>query len=216
MDFKESFVEEFKERNFRNKILNIENTPRCTLECPACKRTTFFKRHGKQTKLTGNDLTPEQFRKIIKYFKGINWCGQVSDPIFGKHFIELLRICYETDTWCKIATAASQRPESWYREAFLANPRARWIFGIDGPPEVSHLHRKHQDGVHLFKMMLLAKELGLRPVWQIIVFSFNEDRIDECIEIAKKHNIDIDIIISSRDVPKELLPKNEKYNVVKG
>jgi len=205
--------EEFKNRNFRNKVLNIENTPRCTLACPSCKRVSYLNKHGWKTKIPGDDLTPDQFRKIIKYFRKINWCGQLSDPIYGKHFIELLEICYETDTWCKVATAASSRSKDWYTRAFKANPKAEWIFGIDGPPHLSHLHRINQDGEHLFKMMCLAKDLGLDPVWQIIVFSFNENYLEECMTKTKEHDLKVDVIISSRDVPKDLLPKNPKYNV---
>ena len=209
-----TLIKQWKTLNFRNKVLNIENTPRCTLECPACKRTEYKNRHGKQAKLPGQDLTVEQFEKVIDYFSEINWCGQISDPIYGKHFIECLEICYKKDIWCKIATAASSRKESWYKKAFLANPNARWIFGIDGPPHLSHLHRINQDGEHLFNMMCLAKDLGLKDVWwQLIVFSFNEDYIDECKGLAKKHNLSLDIIISSRDVDKSLLPKNPIYNV---
>jgi len=208
-------VEQFKNRNFKHKILNIENSPRCTLLCPACKRTTYFDLHNTKT-VPGRDLTVEEFKKCIKYFNKINFCGQLSDPIYGKHFIEFLEICHETNTFCQIATAASSRSEQWYRKAFLANTTAKWIFGIDGPPHLSHLHRINQDGEKLFRMMCLAKELGLNPEWQIIIFQYNEDKIDECIKLAKKHKLDIDLIISSRNVPDHLIPKDSKYNVVRG
>ena len=32
-------------QNIKHRGLNIEGTPRCTLECPQCKRTTYFKLH---------------------------------------------------------------------------------------------------------------------------------------------------------------------------
>ena len=42
-----------------------------------------------------------------------------------------------------------------YISAFKSNPKANWIFGIDGMPEESKQYRVNQDGEKLFKIMFL-------------------------------------------------------------
>lgn len=199
--------------NFRHKMLNIENSPRCTLQCPSCKRTDFKIKYGQNVPLPGDDITPDQLKKCLKYFNRINFCGQHSDPIFGRHFIEMLKICKDRDVFTEVHTAASHKPETWWREAFLANINARWVFGIDGPPELSHLYRKNQDGEHLFNMMCLAKELGIKDTqWQYIVFSYNEHEMGRCKELADSKGIRIEFLISARGLPDGFAPKNKKYD----
>lgn len=199
--------------NFRHKMLNIENNTRCTLQCPTCKRTDFKIKYGQNAPLPGKDITPEQLKKCLKYFNRIHFCGQHSDPIFGQHFIEMLKICKDANVYTEIHTAASHKPETWYREAFLANTNAHWVFGIDGPPEKSHLYRKNQDGEHLFNMMCLAKELGIKEVWwAYLIFSYNEYEIDRCKELAHSKDIKIEFKLSARGLPDNFAPKNKKYD----
>ena len=184
--------------NVKNRRLNIEGTPRCTLECFMCKRTTYFKLH-KTKVVPGNDLTPDELKRILKYWKGqITFSGQLSDPIFNKHFIELLKICKERNTVTRVNTAATGRKEGWYENAFLANPKAIWTFGIDGPPHLSHKYRVNQNGEFLFKMMLMARLMGIKTYWQYIIFSWNKKYMKECKELAERYGIEMFFIKSRR------------------
>lgn len=199
--------------NLRRKILNIETNTKCTLQCPSCKRTDFKEKFGQNVPLPGEDLTVADLEKCLKYFRGISFCGQHSDPIFSPYLIDMLKLCKEHNVWTDVHTAATGRREEWYREAFLANTDTEWWFGIDGPPHMSHIYRKNQKGVHLFEMMCMAKELGLKNIiWKYIIFNYNENYVDECKDLAKKHNIRIDFIIPSRSLPDYLLPTKEEYN----
>jgi len=186
---------------FNERTLNVDAGPKCTLQCSACARTRF-REQGK--KIPGKDLTPEQFKKIIKYFKRVSFCGTFSDPIFNVHFIDILKICKEENIKTEIHNAATHKPEKWYQEAFLANTNANWIFGIDGLPKDSHKYRVNQDGEFLFDMMLLNRYLGMRPEWQYIVFDYNKDDIEEAKEIAKKHKLKFMLITSKRPVSKDI------------
>jgi len=181
---------------FSERAINIDAGFRCTLECPGCARTKFT-RKGK--KIPGKDLTIDQFDKLTDYFKRVSFCGTWSDPIFNKNLIEFLKICKEKNISTEISNAASHKPVQWYEEAFKANKDVWWHFGIDGLPEESHKHRKNQDGVKLFDMMLTAKYLGLNVIWQYIVFDYNEDHIEKAIKLAKMHKLKINLIESTRD-----------------
>ena len=189
-------INEYKNRNFRKKVLNIENTSRCTLLCIQCKRTTYL--HLNKKPFPGKDLTPENFKKVVGYFDDITFGGQLSDPVFGVYFIELLKICKEYNKGPRVLTAATGKSESWYQQAFESNRQARWTFGIDGPPHLSHYYRVNQDGEFLFKMMCMAKKMGLEVYWQYIIFPYNESYVDECKSLAKSLQIPIEFIISER------------------
>ena len=186
--------------NFANRIINIENNPRCTLECSICKRTTYF--HLNDTKnVPGIDLSLKDFKKCLDFFKKeVIFCGQLSDPIFNKDFIEMLKICNDNKVDTTINTAATGRKEQWYKKAFLANPNAKWCFGIDGPPHLSHLYRINQKGEFLFEMMILAKEMGLKVYWQYIVFDFNEKYLEDCKKYSKLLKIDMMVMYSQRSL----------------
>jgi hypothetical protein len=53
------------------------------------------------------------------------------------------------------------------------------------------------------------------PVWQIIVFSYNEDNLEKCKEIADKEDVMIMILQSSRWINDNdsLIPKNANYKM---
>ena len=79
-------------------------------------------------------------------------------------------------------------------------PRARWYFGLDGLPEESHKYRKNQDGEKMFRILLEStKHLKTPPIWQYIVFSYNEDHIEEAMKLIEGiDNIQFRVIHSSR------------------
>ena len=149
---------------FNRKAVNIDITHRCALECIRCFRTMFYK--NKNIKVPGEDMSMDNFLKVIKYFKQLNFCGQYSDPVHHPKFIEMLEITYKNKNNVFVHNASSTKSKEWYIEAFKANPDARWTFGIDGLPEESHIYRKNQDGVKLFNIMLESKKyLKKLPVW---------------------------------------------------
>lgn len=190
----------------QQKSLNIDIGFRCTLQCSECVRTKFIKLNKP---LLGKDLTISQFNKISNFFKGrkIEFCGSWSDPIFNPDFLLMLEMCKEKNIEAVVHTAASHKPESWYREAFAANADATWIFGIDGLPSESHKYRVNQDGEKLFNIMLLAKSLNIKTVWQYIVFEYNRHNIEKAKEIAKKEKINFLLINTTRNTT---VNRNEK------
>lgn len=201
-----------KKFSFKNTTLNIETNTKCTLQCPSCKRTDYKEYYGQNHPLPGRDLTVADLEKCLKYFNRIEFCGQHSDPIFSPYLPDMLNLCFTKNVDCSVHTAATGKSESWYKKSYEANKNAQWVFGIDGPPHLSHLYRKNQKGEQLFKMMCLAKESGLRVEWRYIIFKYNENYVNECREMADKLKIYINFIIPSRSLPEELLPVNPEYD----
>lgn len=185
-------IEIHKRKNF-----NIDISTRCTLQCSECVRTRW---KTQSKKLPGGDMTLAQFDKLSNFFQGriISFCGTWSDPIYNPNFVDMLKMCKDKNIKAEVHTAASHRPESWYKQAFRANINARWIFGIDGLPEQSHIYRKNQDGVKLFSMLLLAKSIGIITEWQYLVFNYNKDNIERATEMAQKAQTRIKFIYTNR------------------
>jgi MoaA/NifB/PqqE/SkfB family radical SAM enzyme len=171
------------------KSINLDITHRCTLECPKCLRRSV------PTNNLG-DLSLESFNKIISHFDQIEFCGQISDPIFHPQCIEFLKLTKDKRVF--VHTAASHKPMDWYRDAFLANKNATWEFGIDGLPQDSPKYRINQNGEYLFNVMKTGVELGNDIRWQYIIFKYNENDIPEAIDLAQRHKIPIHINKSSR------------------
>tara|TARA_X000001036_G_scaffold225601_1_gene211101 strand:+ start:142 stop:765 length:624 start_codon:yes stop_codon:yes gene_type:complete len=190
--------------------INLDITHRCTLQCKRCNRA-IFARHN--VKVPGQDLSVKDYKKILSFFKEVYFCGQISDPIFHPKFIEFLELGKEHNII--VHTAASHKPESWYKKAFEANKNALWTFGIDGLPKDSHKYRVNQDGEKLFKMACMASKMGLWVKWQYIVFKYNENDIETARQMAKKHNMIFEVQKSSRFFEEDDLKPTKQQHYIK-
>jgi MoaA/NifB/PqqE/SkfB family radical SAM enzyme len=194
----------------REKGLNIDITHRCALECPRCPRQFAFRDKG--NKVYGQDVTLNDIKKLSKHYEAFDFCGQLSDPVHHPKFIEILEYLESVKCRVVVHNASSQKPVSWYIKAFKANTNALWIFGIDGLPHESHNYRVNQDGEKLFNIMLESKKyLKKKPMWQYIIFRYNQEHLGEAKQIAKDNGLRFIVLQSSRwsDDNDPLTPTNE-------
>lgn len=196
------------------KSINLDICNRCTLACSKCWRDYYL---SKGNKVPGRDMTIDEFKKIIQFFEHISFCGEVSDPILHPKFTEFLKLAYLNGNSVDVRTAVSHKPTSWYlKYAFPANPKAQWVFGIDGLPKDSHKYRVRQDGEKLFEIMKLGANLGISVTWACIIMSYNENDIDKIIDIAKRNNIKVEFSKSSRWFKNDPFKPKNPENVVDG
>jgi len=203
--------------NRKSKGLNIDITHRCALECPRCQRQTAFRDKGE--KVYGVDISLDDVKKLARHYEYFDFCGQLSDPVHHPKFIEILEYLESVDVGVSVHNASSQKPLSWYIKAFQAYPNAKWIFGIDGLPNESHIYRVNQDGEKLFNIMLESKKyLKQKPLWQYIIFRYNQDHVDQARQIAEDNDLVFIILQSSRwmDANDPLIPTNEYKLTYKG
>ena len=201
----------YKQNFLHRRELSIDLSHRCALECPRCQRQFAFRDQGKR--VPGRDITMDEIRKAARFYNYFNFCGQLSDAVHHPQFIEILEFCRDNKVGVEIHNASSTKSKEWYIKAFKANRFARWVFGIDGLPEQSHLYRKNQDGIKLFEMMLLAKKhLKKKPFWQYIIFNYNEDNIEKAKEKARASGVQMIILNSSRwaSLDDPLMPKKKE------
>jgi MoaA/NifB/PqqE/SkfB family radical SAM enzyme len=183
--------------NRKHRNINIDITYRCPLECLRCGRQTSFRNNG--LRVPGEDMSIDDFNKITDHFPGVSFCGQYSDPIHHPKFIDMLDICREKNIETEVHVASSLKPKEFYIDAFKSNPDAKWIFGIDGLPEESHKYRIHQDGKKLYEIMLESKNyLKVKPIWQYIIFKYNQKHVNIAMKIARENGVNFIIINSSR------------------
>ena len=200
--------------NYKNFIkrdsINLDTTHRCSLLCPNCARQWDYVKEGK--KVPGVDVPMNSFNKLIKYFNHINFEGQYSDPVHHPKFLEILKMCYDKEISVAVQHASAAKSEKWYIEAFKTNPSALWRFSIDGLPKDSHKYRINQDGEKLFRVMKeCASIMKNKPLWQYIVFNYNENDIETCKQMARDIDVDFYVMKSSRWNGKDdpLMPSKE-------
>ena len=92
----------------------------------------------------------------------------------------------------QVHVASTHKPDKFFIEAWKANPDTQWWFGIDGLPSESHKYRINQDGEKHFKRAIMAKEyLNKKPIWQMIVFRYNQHSIKDCVKLAIAGSISV-------------------------
>jgi MoaA/NifB/PqqE/SkfB family radical SAM enzyme len=196
-----------------NTGVNVDLSARCGLECSRCQRQTYF---DDNKEIPGHDLTLEDFDKITDMFQTINFCGQLSDPVHNKNFIDILKLCRSKNVGGTIHNASSLKSKEWYIEAFKAHTDLKWVFGIDGLPKDSCKYRVNQDGEKLFDIMIESKKyLNITPVWQYIIFRYNENDIDEAKKLAQDNDINFNLNYSSKWFSEDdpLMPLNKNYRI---
>lgn len=186
---------DYRNNGFQNKGGDLDITNKCTLQCPTCSRGKF---NYKSNDIPGGDLTIEEWQDLTDYFSALTLNGTYGDPVFNPNLIQMLRIACSKNVHVSISNAASQKPMEWYVDAFRAHPNAEWRFGIDGLPYQSFAHRINQDGEHLYEVMKTASKMDIKCIWQYIVFKYNEDKIDEAIQMSKDIGVDLEINYSGR------------------
>ena len=203
-----------KKNNFFSGFrgVNIDLSNRCPLECPRCARQFDFRDKG--LKVPGNDISIDNFKKVVNFFDSVDFEGQYSDPAHHKNFIELLKMSYEKNVRVEVQNASSAKSKEWYIKAFKAHPNAYWRFSIDGLPEESKIYRINQDGPKLFDIMVESKKYLInKPTWQYIIFSYNENSIDAAIALAKEVDVKFYLVQSNRWVGHNdwLMPTKPEY-----
>ena len=184
-------------KNQRRSRPNIDTSHRCIFKCPQCIR----QKTTSQTQIRRSfDLEPEQFKKILDYYDyGITFCGQISDPIYHKDFLSLLKICDCKKKAVRIATVGSGKPDKWWDEAYSYGVGENaWYFGVDGIDKKSELYRIGSNFDDVWKRMKQGRDLGHCIVWQYIVFGYNEHELERAIEIAKEEDFALLVVNTNR------------------
>lgn len=189
--------------------VNLDITHRCMLQCSKCMRAFkpgLWKR--------GTDISLENYTKICKCFPRILMCGQMGDPIYHPQFHNLLEITKAHNCALGISTNGHGKKDNWWDTSFELSKEIKnieWIFGVDGLPKDSHKYRVGQDGEAVWQQMIKGAARGLHITWQYIVFSYNENDIEEAQKMANDHNIILKVTESSRWFEEDDMRPTKRY-----
>ena len=180
--------------------VNIDTTFRCRLQCPFCMRQ---RDNAKPKVKSSQDLSYEAYDKVLKFFRRLNFCGQLSDPIYHKNFLRLLEIRKQQcpNHLVTIATNGSGKSMEWWNNAFDLTQRSitNWVFGVDGASQQTHeIYRVNGSFEQSFNAMVEAGRRNMMVEWQFIVFKHNEHEIEKAKKMALDNNICFRLLKSSR------------------
>ena len=179
---------------------NIDTSHRCIFRCPQCIRQKSLSQEQIRRSF---DLQNDQFKKILDYYDfGINFCGQISDPIYHPKFLELLKMCNGQGKNVRISTVGSGKRDEWWEEAYSYGlGENAWYFGVDGIDEKSELYRVGSKFSDVWSRMKQGRDAGHTIVWQYIIFGYNEHEVDRAIEIAKEEDFALLLVNTNSGLP---------------
>ena len=169
--------------------LEIEMTTSCTLACPACVRTTPFRKVNPDWNVGHIDK-----RVVLDAVRNSNYdqyvfCGAFGDAIYHPDFIEIFTELAALDKKILIETNGAFRSTQWWQAvADIPWKYQHFLrFSIDGMPDTNHIYRVNskwdsiQNGLNILK----ERKNELRLIWKYLVFPYNEHQVEEAREFSR-------------------------------
>lgn len=174
---------------------HIEPSSICTLKCPRCTRAEV------PDSLLNRQLTLDFFKNqigtdSIRQIRKITFCGNDGDPIYCRDFLEICQWIKSVNPFINLVliTNGSHKSVDWWQQLskiFNGNDEIHW--SLDGwNQESNQQYRINSDwesivnGIHTFK-----KNNNLTyTIWAAIGFKFNQDRLLEMQQMARKLKFD--------------------------
>lgn len=175
---------------------HFEVSGKCTLKCPRCPRNDTAPVPWINMELTldffKKTLSPELLKNTVRR---ITMCGDIGDPIYASEYIEIIRYIKYHNPKIHVFTITngSYRKESWWQElAAVSNEYDTINFSIDGYDHDSN--NQYRIGSNWNSIMtglkIMCQESKAFVNWATIVFSFNQDHIDNISRQAKSVGCD--------------------------
>lgn len=175
---------------------HFEISSKCSLACPRCPRTEF-----PDTPWMQKDITLDDFQKIltpdllVNHVKRITLCGDVGDPIYAKDFLKIYEYIKQHNPKIHVFTITngSYKTEAWWEKfSQIANVYDTINFSVDGyDQESNNLYRKNSNWESIMMgMKIMSTKSDCFVYWAAIVFSFNQDHLDDIFELATQQGCD--------------------------
>ena len=168
---------------------HIELCSKCSLQCPRCSRQEV------PEGLTNRDLTLEWFKdnwtgKLLTDVKKITFCGDDGDPIYAKDLLKILSWLRENNDQVQfvIVTNGSYKAKSWWEKLDkILNEKDHIHFSLDGWDQMSNnIYRVNCNWFSIMTGINAMRKSKAHKTWAAIAFKFNEHKIFDMQEMAKK------------------------------
>lgn len=175
---------------------HFEVSGKCTLKCPRCPRNDTAPVPWLNKELTldffKRTLSPELLKSTVQR---ITMCGDIGDPIYASEYIEIIEYIKTHNPKIHVFTITngSYRKEAWWRElARVSNEYDTINFSVDGYDDASNnLYRIGSNWNSIMQgMRIMCQESTAFVNWATILFSFNQDFIDNITKQATEIGCD--------------------------
>lgn len=181
----------------KNEMINVDISYKCQLRCPLCDRNTKDQKSMIERIKQSEDISIDDFKKIVNFFPQINLCGTISDPIYHSNFLSLLDY-FNKSGFYRINTNGTGKSLDWYELAFNKTKlNTVWVFSLDGLVDTSGIYRINQNTEHVWQVMKLGVKLNVKIIWKYIVFKYNEHQIEEAKKLAKENKFVLELVKST-------------------
>lgn len=188
------------DETYQTRLIHVEPTTRCVLECSRCSRTMFPKQFQQV------DMPLTQFSSIAESTQvaAIMLCGTYGDPIYHPELHSMIEIANANHKPLQIITNGVRSPRWWERtvELMLQNPHPHITFSVDGLQDTNHIYRTNSNWDHVLSAMTQvgheAANGNMVAVWKFIVFRHNEHQVDEARALAATLGLQFQTVHSTR------------------
>lgn len=172
------------------KILHLEPTNLCNLECPLCPRETdksFDKKHISH--LTVDQVSKLFDHDVIAGLKSMYMCGNYGDPAAGQHTVEIFKYfrSINPDISLGMNTNGSLRSADYWQylgEHVLNRPGDQVIFSIDGLEDTNHVYRINSAWDKIMTNTSAFIKTGATAVWDMLIFDYNRHQVAQAKELS--------------------------------
>jgi MoaA/NifB/PqqE/SkfB family radical SAM enzyme len=121
------------------------------------------------------------------------FCGSIGDPIYAKHFIEIIEYIKKSTARITIVTNGSYKKADWWqRLGSVLDYNDQVVFSVDGWDNESNnqyrVNSNFDSIVEGIKTLRSVSECCIQ--WSTIYFAFNQDRVKEIKQLAKELGCD--------------------------
>ena len=181
------------------KGLHIEPTNMCTLKCPRCSRTEFIDQFPNKWENKNLNLDHlKTFLDIDLKDKTISLCGNYGDSIYYDQLFDMVSYFKSHGAHIKLATNGSYRTKEWWEIlAQLLDEKDEVVFAIDGTPSNFKTYRINADWASISVGIKSLRQGSVKLVWQYILFSYNQNDIEQTRILANDLGFDRFFVLDS-------------------
>jgi len=168
---------------------HIELCSKCSLKCPRCSRQEV------PEGLVNRDLSLEWFKnnftgRLLTDVRKLTFCGDDGDPIYAKDFLKILSWLRENNNEVQfvIVTNGSYKTKKWWEQLdSVLNEKDHIHFSLDGwDQESNNIYRVNCNWFSIMTGIDVMRKSKAHKTWAAIAFKFNEHKIFDMQEMAKK------------------------------
>lgn len=180
---------------------HIEPTTVCTLKCPRCPRTNFIEQF-KPKNWDNQNLNLDHLKQFLDIDLtgltiGLN--GNYGDPIYYPKLFDMIKYFKSSGSHITLSTNGSYKTQEWWEDlANLIDEEDIITFSIDGIPENFTSYRINANWNSIQTGIETMIRSRARIVWKYIVFSYNEETIDQARNISQQLGMD-DFVLNNSD-----------------